>query len=159
MKYLVPIAMTALVAACSSVAPVKEAPPVQLANPASQFCVQSGGTLRIEKTPAGEAGICVLPNGREIDEWELFRSSQASSTLPKVNVVRYRCEPQQNVTVTYFVDQERAQLERAGSTVELKQQPSGSGFIYSNGPNTIRGKGDDLTLEIGRMAAIQCKAI
>ena len=43
-------------------------------------------------------------------------------------------------------------------TIELQQQPSGSGFIYSNGPNTIRGKGNDLTVEIGRMVPIQCKA-
>lgn len=49
-------------------------------------------------------------------------------------------------------------LVRGGRTLELQQQPSGSGFIYSNGPNTVRGKGDELVLEIGRMAPIRCLA-
>ena len=42
--------------------------------------------------------------------------------------------------------------------IDLAQQRSASGFIYSNGPNTIRGKGDALTIEIGRMVPIQCQA-
>lgn len=49
-------------------------------------------------------------------------------------------------------------LVRNGETMELQQQPSGSGFVYSNGPTKIRGKGDDLTVEIGRMVPLQCKA-
>ena len=49
-------------------------------------------------------------------------------------------------------------LVRGGRTLELQQQPSGSGFVYSNGPSTVRGKGDELTLEIGRMAPIACRA-
>ncbi|EED66828.1 protein of unknown function DUF333 [Comamonas testosteroni KF-1] len=44
-----------------------------MANPASVYCAKLGGKTRIEKTTAGERGICVLPNGTEIDEWELFR--------------------------------------------------------------------------------------
>jgi hypothetical protein len=47
---------------------------------------------------------------------------------------------------------------RNGENIPLSQQPSGSGFMYSNGPNTIRGKGNDLTVEIGRMVPIQCSA-
>lgn len=44
-----------------------------MANPASVYCAKLGGKTRIEKTAAGERGICVLANGTEIDEWELFR--------------------------------------------------------------------------------------
>ena len=44
-----------------------------MANPASVYCVKIGGKLRIEKTPQGELGICVLPNGTEMEEWTLFR--------------------------------------------------------------------------------------
>jgi membrane-bound inhibitor of C-type lysozyme len=47
-------------------------------------------------------------------------------------------------------------LMRQQHEISLPQQPSGSGFIYSNGPNTIRGKGNALTVEIGRMLPIQC---
>ena len=46
---------------------------VGMANPASVYCAKLGGKTLIEETAAGERGICVLPNGTEIDEWELFR--------------------------------------------------------------------------------------
>jgi membrane-bound inhibitor of C-type lysozyme len=44
------------------------------------------------------------------------------------------------------------------NAIELQQMPSASGFVYSNGPNTVRGKGNELTVEIGRMVPIQCVA-
>ena len=46
-----------------------------LANPASVYCVQQGGRVEIVRTPKGEAGYCVLPDGRRIEEWKLFRSN------------------------------------------------------------------------------------
>lgn len=46
---------------------------VQLANPASEYCVSLGGTLEIQKNVEGEQGICTLPNGEKIEEWALFR--------------------------------------------------------------------------------------
>ncbi|UUC91802.1 MULTISPECIES: DUF333 domain-containing protein [Comamonas] len=53
--------------------PQSAAPVIGMANPASVYCAKLDGKSRIEKTAAGERGICVLPNGTEIDEWELFR--------------------------------------------------------------------------------------
>lgn len=47
--------------------------PVKIANPASVFCIQQGGKLRMEKTPQGERMLCILPDGREVDEWDFFR--------------------------------------------------------------------------------------
>jgi putative hemolysin len=44
-----------------------------LANPASVFCVQSGGRSEIRQGPKGEYGVCILPNGRAVDEWSYFR--------------------------------------------------------------------------------------
>lgn len=45
-----------------------------LANPASVFCVQQGGRVVIVRDRAGnERGICVLRNGRRVDEWDYFR--------------------------------------------------------------------------------------
>ena len=67
------IALAALAAAaCTKTEP---APAVGMANPASVYCESEkiGGKLRIEKTPQGEQGICVLPNGTEVEEWTLFR--------------------------------------------------------------------------------------
>ena len=44
-----------------------------LANPAAVACVQSGGRLEIERSPAGERGICLLPGGVRCDQWAWFR--------------------------------------------------------------------------------------
>ena len=51
---------------------------VGMANPASVYCTQLGGKLRMEKTAAGEHGICMLPDGSEIEEWALFRRDHAA---------------------------------------------------------------------------------
>jgi len=48
-------------------------PSVGMANPASVYCGERGGQVEIQKTSAGEVGICVLPSGERIEEWELFR--------------------------------------------------------------------------------------
>ena len=67
--------MTALfLGGCAQPQPAEPAAPmIGMANPASVYCAKLGGKIRIEKTAAGEHGICVLPSGAEIDEWELFR--------------------------------------------------------------------------------------
>lgn len=44
-----------------------------MANPASEFCIQNGGKLEIRQGPAGEYGVCRLPDGREIEEWAFYR--------------------------------------------------------------------------------------
>lgn len=75
-----------------------------------------------------------------------------------VREVAFSCSNGEALAVRFDREAERAVLLRNGEEIELRQQPSGSGFIYSNGPNTIRGKGDDLTVEIGRMVPLQCKA-
>ena len=47
-----------------------------IANPASVYCVQQGGRLEIVRTDKGEVGICVLPDGRRIEEWTFFRAQK-----------------------------------------------------------------------------------
>lgn len=39
-----------------------------MANPAAQYCVEQGGSV-------DASGICTLPDGTKVDEWELFRSA------------------------------------------------------------------------------------
>lgn len=80
MKYalMMGAAMTALLlggcAQPQAAEPVEPAlPTIGMANPASVYCAKLGGKIRIEKTAAGERGVCVLPSGAEVDEWELFR--------------------------------------------------------------------------------------
>ncbi len=44
------------------------------ANPASQYCIEKGGKLHIEKGPDGGArGICLFGDNRQCEEWALFR--------------------------------------------------------------------------------------
>ncbi len=50
----------------------------QLPNPAAQFCVDEGGTYRTVQEATGERGICVLPDGREVDAWDYFREKHSA---------------------------------------------------------------------------------
>lgn len=51
-------------------------PSIGIANPASVYCIQQGGTLEIVKDADGnEVGYCKLPDGRLVEEWER-KSSQ-----------------------------------------------------------------------------------
>ena len=45
---------------------------VGLANPASVYCEEQGGTLRNEETEQGTRGICVLLDGTECGQWSYF---------------------------------------------------------------------------------------
>lgn len=82
----------------------------------------------------------------------------SNDTSPNEREVAFACDNGETLSVRFFTAEGIAVLVRHGKTIELQQQPSGSGFIYSNGPNAIRGKGLDLTVTIGRMAPIQCQA-
>lgn len=62
-----------------SAATVPTTAPTQIANPASVFCEEQGGTVEIVDEAGGQLGYCNLPDGRRIEEWEFFRSS---TTVP-----------------------------------------------------------------------------
>jgi putative hemolysin len=51
----------------------RESPPHKIANPASVYCTEQGGTLKIVDTPDGQVGICTLKDGTECEEWAYFR--------------------------------------------------------------------------------------
>jgi len=54
-----------------------------LANPASVFCVKSGGKSEIRKGPAGAYGLCRLPDGRVVEEWTYFREMKGKADTPR----------------------------------------------------------------------------
>jgi membrane-bound inhibitor of C-type lysozyme len=85
-------------------------------------------------------------------------SPPAGCQAPEALEVAFRCTDGESLCVRFFPAQESAVLLRNGDAIELPQQRSGSGFIYGNGSTTIRGKGKDLTVEIGRMVSLQCRA-
>jgi putative hemolysin len=59
------------------------APALALPNPASQFCVQSGGKSEILTNAAGaQFGICILPDGQMVEEWAYYRFRTRSQTAP-----------------------------------------------------------------------------
>lgn len=53
---------------------------VGMANPASVHCHNKGGKLSIQRDKDGnETGICYLPDGTQVEEWELFRRDNPQS--------------------------------------------------------------------------------
>lgn len=48
-------------------------------NPASVHCASVGGSLETRRNRQGTVGFCHLPDGRVVEEWTLFRSSQRPS--------------------------------------------------------------------------------
>src|SRR5690606_18819244 len=72
----------------------------------------------------------------------------------KDSVVGFHCANGEQVMIRFLTGSEVAILTRNGESIELRQQPAASGFWYTNGPISIRGKGNDLDLEIGRMVPI-----
>jgi hypothetical protein len=73
-------ALGALAACGSDADPSGTTPDVELANPASVFCVEQGGTIEIVDETDGQVGYCNLPDGTRVEEWEFFRSQQSSTT-------------------------------------------------------------------------------
>ena len=68
------VALAALAALTAAPAALAQAPPTALANPASKFCVDKGGTLSIEKNgKGGDFGTCTFPENRQCEEWAMLR--------------------------------------------------------------------------------------
>lgn len=60
---------------------------VSLANPASVYCEENGGTLEIRlDAQGGEYGVCMFPDGSECEEWAFMRGEcQPSSDIQAVS--------------------------------------------------------------------------
>jgi uncharacterized protein len=65
---------------------VTTAPPTSnasgMANPASVYCGQIGGTtvIKTNNTTGGQYGVCNFPNGTSVDEWQLFYAAHGVNT-------------------------------------------------------------------------------
>ena len=71
----------------------------------------------------------------------------------------FACDNGERVSLRSFPQQGIAVLERGGQSTELQQQRVGSGFHYSNGQTSVRGKDGEMTMTVGMMAATQCRAV
>ena len=71
------IGLTSLLLALSACTPTianPDHPSVGLANPASTYCIEQGGTLDIRTSDNGDqTGYCVFENGNECEEWAYYR--------------------------------------------------------------------------------------
>jgi putative hemolysin len=54
--------------------------PLDMANPASVFCVEQGYELEIRDEEGGQVGYCLFPNGAECEEWAFYRGE---CTMPE----------------------------------------------------------------------------
>jgi putative hemolysin len=68
-----------------------DTPLVNMPNPASVYCEQSGNTLEIQTAADGsQSGVCIFPDGSSCDEWAYFRGECSPATqqptVPAVTV-------------------------------------------------------------------------
>ncbi|MFC1756665.1 DUF333 domain-containing protein [Patescibacteria group bacterium] len=68
----------------------------QIANPASVYCEEQGGKLRMEQTDKGTHGICVLQNGTECEEWLFFRKQCGGNLIKEKEIIKEKKKPTQN---------------------------------------------------------------
>ena len=83
--FFVLMVMTLVLAACGAdptptpaptAAPTEDTTfdsPLDMANPASVYCVEQGYTLEIRDEAGGQVGYCIFPNGAECEEWAFYR--------------------------------------------------------------------------------------
>ncbi len=63
-----------LLAGCQS-ALLDDLDPMKIANPASIFCNDQGGSLKVElRGDIGEYGVCVFEDNRQCEEWAMYRN-------------------------------------------------------------------------------------
>ncbi len=81
---LLGIVLAALLAAGCAAEPEPTADtfqsPVEIANPASQHCVDQGYELEMRTTAEGTTGYCLFGDGTECEEWAYFRGECAPGT-------------------------------------------------------------------------------
>ena len=83
---------------------------------------------------------------------------QAFSAPADGNSMQYACGNGEKVEMQFYPDQGRSVMRRSGWTVELPRQAAETGYAYSNGPTTVLGKGNELTIHIGHLAPIWCRS-
>ncbi len=66
----------------------------EIANPASAYCKNLGGTLNIVSSKQGEYGICTFEDGSQCEEWKLYRKGCFKGQYPptggKVCTMEYK---------------------------------------------------------------------
>ncbi len=80
-KVIATLAIALALASCSS-GDEPEDTSAGVANPASVYCEEQGGTVDIRTdNGGGQYGVCVFADGNEVEEWAYFRG-EAEPGLP-----------------------------------------------------------------------------
>jgi putative hemolysin len=121
MKMAAALAGTALAMVLAGCGSSEPAPAPSMANPASAFCVEQGGTVEIVNEDGGERGYCNLPDGTRVDEWEYFQQNSSPAAGSGAGIA--------NPASAFCVDQ--------GGTVEIVSEADGERG-YCNLPDGTR---------------------
>jgi hypothetical protein len=73
---LLAAALLALAGCSDYAAPPAGGEQITLPNPAAQFCEEQGGDYDIREGDKGMVGVCVMPDGSELDAWSYYRESR-----------------------------------------------------------------------------------
>lgn len=111
--------------------PVTTPPSSGMPNPASVYCVQSGGTLEIKKdSTGGEYGMCTFMNGTSCEEWALFRGEGCKPGMI-VAVTTTVAEGKKMVTFTEMDNGKTESIAQGTSfAVQLNENPT-TGFMWN----------------------------
>uniref|UniRef100_A0A7S3MHQ3 C-type lysozyme inhibitor domain-containing protein n=1 Tax=Spumella elongata TaxID=89044 RepID=A0A7S3MHQ3_9STRA len=77
---------------------------------------------------------------------------------PTDSSMQFACGNGEKVEMQFYPEQGHSVLRRSGWTVDLPKQATDSGYAFSNGPTTVLGKGNELTIQIGHLAPIWCRS-
>ena len=77
---------------------------------------------------------------------------------PEEHRVTYGCDRGPDLTVVYAEGQASIIGSDGTAAIVLPQKPAASGVWYETATHSIRGKGDEVTYTVGRMAPMTCKA-
>ena len=139
------LSLAALLAACSPIVPETAAPQAssgaQLANPASQNCVDQGGALTIEtRGDGGQYGVCTFEDNRQCEEWALFRGQ---CPVGGVKVTGYATDAARYCAITGGEYQAHASVgsssDEEQGTCTLPDGTSCDVWEYYNGQCTATG--------------------
>ena len=68
------------------------------------------------------------------------------------------CRNGERLEMRIFDQAGLAELVRDGRTLRLRQEPSESGFRYSDGRTIVRGQGRDVRVELAGGESVQCRS-
>jgi len=98
-----------------------------LANPASENCIQEGGTLEVRESKQGQYGVCLFEDNRQCEEWALLRGQCPVGGL---KITGYDNEEEIYCAIT------GGQVEGVGTTTPMCKRVDGT---YCNAKANLDG--------------------